>query len=51
MQIRVLLNEFLDYLRANKKAWLVPTLVVLVVLAALVFFAHGTALAPFMYSH
>ena len=49
--MRIFFKEFLDYLRANKKGWLVPMVVVLVVLAALLFFAHGTSLAPFMYSH
>lgn len=45
------LTEFLTFLRLNKSWWLAPLCVVVLILAALVFFAHGTALAPFMYSH
>ncbi len=45
------LREFFEFLLTNKKWWLAPTLIVLLILAGLMIFAHGTALAPFMYSH
>ena len=45
------LTEFLRFLRFNKSWWLAPLFIALAILAVLVFFAHGSALAPFMYSH
>lgn len=42
--------EFADYLRANKKWWLVPIIIILVLLGALLFLAEGSALAPFIYT-
>ncbi|MHB2020728.1 MAG: DUF5989 family protein [Candidatus Xenobia bacterium] len=44
------IKEFLQFLGQNKKAWLVPTIVMLVLMAALVFFAEGSAIAPFIYT-
>jgi hypothetical protein len=42
------LAEFWEFLKHNKKWWLVPILVALLLLAALVVLS-GTALAPFIY--
>jgi hypothetical protein len=44
-----LLSEALQFLRQNKKYWLIPILVMLLVLGALVILG-GTAAAPFIYS-
>ncbi len=41
--------EFLDFLRHNKKWWLLPLLMVLLALGTLVLLS-GTALAPFLYT-
>lgn len=41
--------EFLDFLRHNKKWWLLPILLVLALLAALIFLST-TAAAPFIYT-
>ncbi|NLX06217.1 MAG: hypothetical protein GXY33_13850 [Phycisphaerae bacterium] len=43
-----LLLEFLAFLRHNKKWWLLPILIVILVLGGLVMLS-GTALAPFLY--
>lgn len=43
-----LLAEFLAFLRYNKKWWLVPIMVVLL-LASLLIFLSGTVVAPFIY--
>jgi hypothetical protein len=43
-----LLAEFWDFLKHNKKWWLVPILVALALLGALVVLS-GTVLAPFIY--
>ncbi len=40
--------EFWDFLKHNKKWWLLPILIVIGVLGLLVFLA-GTGLAPFLY--
>ncbi|HRI04273.1 MAG: DUF5989 family protein [Pyrinomonadaceae bacterium] len=45
-----LLYEFWLFLRQNKKYWLVPMVLVLVLMGALLIFAQSSALAPFIYS-
>jgi hypothetical protein len=44
-----LLTEFWDFLKHNKKWWLMPILIVLLLLGGLVFLG-GTAAAPFIYT-
>jgi hypothetical protein len=44
-----LIAEFWQFVRTNKKWWMIPIVVVLLVLAGLVFLG-GTALAPFIYT-
>ncbi len=44
------LLEFWSFLRARKKFWLLPMLLVLVLLGALLVFAQGSAVAPFIYT-
>jgi drug/metabolite transporter superfamily protein YnfA len=38
------------FLRQNKKLWLLPMIIVLLVLGALLVFAQSSALAPFIYT-
>ena len=45
-----LLYEFSLFLRQNKKLWMLPVVVVLVLMGALLVFAESSALAPFIYS-
>jgi len=45
-----ILKEFWLFLRERKKWWLAPIVVFLVLLGALLVFAKGSALAPFIYS-
>ena len=42
-------GEFLGFLRQNKKWWLVPVLIMLLVFGLLIFLS-GTGLAPFIYT-
>jgi hypothetical protein len=44
------LTEFWSYLKARKKFWLVPVLLVLVVFGGLIVLAKGSAIAPFIYT-
>jgi hypothetical protein len=44
------LVEFWSFLRVRKKFWLLPMLLVLVLLGALLVFAQGSAVAPFIYT-
>ena len=44
------LAEFWLYLKARKKFWLVPVLLVLVVFGGLIILAKGSAIAPFIYT-
>ena len=43
------LREFWDFLRLNKKWWLTPIIVVLLLVSALVMLS-GTVAAPFIYT-
>jgi hypothetical protein len=45
-----IIKEFLEFLRERKKWWLVPIILFLLLLVALLVFAKGSALAPFIYS-
>lgn len=44
-----LLHEFWDFLRTNKKWWLAPIVVVLLLVGVLVLLS-GSAMAPFIYT-
>ncbi|HKC38685.1 MAG TPA: DUF5989 family protein [Gemmatimonadales bacterium] len=37
-------------MRVRKKWWLLPIMLVMIVVGALLVFAHGSALAPFIYT-
>ena len=43
-------GELLRFLADNKRWWLFPIVAVLVAMAALITFASGSALAPFIYT-
>ena len=38
------------FLRQNKKLWLLPIVIILLLLGALLVFAQSSALAPFIYT-
>jgi len=44
-----LVREFWDFLRYNKKWWLLPILLAILAIGALVFMA-GSGMAPFIYT-
>jgi hypothetical protein len=46
---RGLLREFWDFLRENKKWWLLPIFIVLLLVSLLIFLS-GTGAAPFIYT-
>jgi hypothetical protein len=43
-------SELWDFVRARKKYWLVPVLVVICALGGLLVLAEGSAIAPFIYT-
>jgi Family of unknown function (DUF5989) len=43
-------REFLEYLGARKKWWLLPILAVLLLFGGLLILAQGSAVAPFIYT-
>lgn len=45
-----LAGEVWLFLRQNKKYWLLPIFIVLVLMGGLLIFAQSSALAPFIYS-
>jgi hypothetical protein len=45
-----LLTEIWAFLRVRKKWWLLPVILVMLLVGALLVFAQGSALAPFIYT-
>ena len=43
-------RELWAFTRARKKFWLLPILIVMVLVGALLVFAQGSVLAPFIYT-
>jgi len=44
------IGEFTLFLKENKKLWLLPIVITLLLLGALLVFAQTSALAPFIYT-
>jgi hypothetical protein len=44
------MGELWAFLRVRKKWWLLPIMVVMVLVGALLVFAQGSVLAPFIYT-
>ena len=42
--------EFWDFLRQEKKYWLIPIVVVFVLFGLLIVFSQSSAIAPFIYT-
>ena len=45
-----LVAELWDFMKTRKKFWLMPIVVVMLLLGALLIFAQGSAIAPFIYT-
>lgn len=45
-----LFSDLWAYMRARRKFWLAPLIIVLVLFGALLVFAQGSVLAPFIYT-
>ncbi len=50
MARRGILSELWSFMKVRKKWWLLPIILVLLMVGALLVFAHGSALAPFIYT-
>ena len=48
--MRTLLAELWAYMRARKKFWLAPVILVLLLVGALIVLTEGSAVAPFIYT-
>ena len=44
------LAELWTFLRVRKKLWLLPMILVMVTIGGLLILAHGSAIAPFIYT-
>jgi len=44
------LREFIAFLRARKKYWLIPVFAMLLLLGALLVLTKGSVIAPFIYT-
>lgn len=45
-----IVTEFWEFLRLQKRYWLIPLVIVLLLLGGLIVFIESGALAPFMYA-
>ena len=45
-----LFKELLEFLKVNKKLWLLPILLFLFIFGGLLILTQGTAIAPFIYT-
>ncbi len=45
-----LLQDLWAFMRENKKFWLAPIIVIMVLLGGLIILAQGSAVAPFIYT-
>lgn len=45
-----LIKDLWGFMRERKKFWLAPILIVMLLLGTLIFFAQGSAVAPFIYT-
>ena len=43
-------RDLWQFMRARKKFWLAPIIIVLVILGGLILLAQGSAIAPFIYT-
>jgi len=43
-------KELWSFLKTQKKFWLAPIIILMVLLGALIIFAQGSAIAPFIYT-
>ncbi len=50
MARRGIVGELWAFMKVRKKWWLLPIIVVLLLVGALLVFAQGSALAPFIYT-
>jgi hypothetical protein len=44
------INELWQFMKQNKKYWLAPIVIILVLFGGLMVLAQGSAIAPFVYS-
>jgi hypothetical protein len=44
------LSEVWDFMKTRKKFWLLPIILVMLLVGALLIFAQGSAIAPFIYT-
>ncbi|MGD8278216.1 MAG: DUF5989 family protein [Gemmatimonadota bacterium] len=45
-----LMGELWAFMKVRKKWWLLPIVLIMLLLSALIIFAQGSALAPFIYA-
>jgi hypothetical protein len=45
-----LAREFFEFMKARKKWWLTPIIVLLILMGTLIVLTEGSALAPFIYA-
>ena len=44
------LKEFIDFLKARKKYWLIPILIIFVLLGFIIALGQGSAIGPLIYT-
>ena len=44
------IKELILFLKVNKKLWLAPIIIIMIIIGTLLIFAQGSVLAPFIYT-
>jgi hypothetical protein len=50
MSSRGIAGELWEYMRVRKKFWLAPVIILMMIVGAVLIFAQGSTLAPFIYA-
>jgi hypothetical protein len=50
MRRQSLIVEFWEFVKVRKRYWLFPIIIILSLMGMLIFFAEGSAVAPFIYA-
>jgi len=45
-----LIKEYVQFLKKEKKYWLIPLIIIILVIGTMVVFFEGSVLAPFIYA-
>jgi len=50
MKKNLVLIEFWEFMKARKRYWLMPIIIILILLGSVIVFTESSAIAPFIYA-